>query len=251
MAASDQTDIQAAVQWVTKPTGHIPSNCPKGLEYLLQVDNMFVKQQTELLEAFTGFESANKYLVLNAQGQQIFYAAEESGCLARNCLGGARGFSMVLMGNDSQEVIRLERPFKCTGRCCICWCPCQLQEMDVVAGGQIIGKIRQIWDWKAPIYNICDASGNPVLQIRGPVCAVSCCKDINFDVTTSDGASVIGKVSKKFGGIVKEAFTDADTFGVEFPRDLDVRVKATLLGATFLIDMNFFEDKNGGNNPFA
>ena len=31
--------------------------------------------------------------------------------------------------------------------------------MDIVAGGEVIGKIRQIWDWKNPIYNICDAAG--------------------------------------------------------------------------------------------
>jgi len=56
-------NVQVAVQWVTKPTTGIPSNCPKGLEYLLHIDHLIVKQQVELLEAFTGFETANKYLV--------------------------------------------------------------------------------------------------------------------------------------------------------------------------------------------
>ena len=30
-------------------------------------------------------------------------------------------------------------------------------------------------------------------------------------------------------------FTDADNFGVTFPRDLDVTVKAVIMGACFLI----------------
>ena len=38
-------------------------NCPAGLEYLLHVDRLFIKQQTEIMEVFTGIETANKYQV--------------------------------------------------------------------------------------------------------------------------------------------------------------------------------------------
>ena len=44
-----------------------------------------------------------------------------------------------------------------------------------------------------------------------------------------------GQIRKQWSGIVKEMFTDADNFGVTFPMDLDARIKATLLGAVFLI----------------
>ena len=40
----------------------------------------------------------------------------------------------------------------------------------------------------------------------------------------------------------KEVFTDADNLGISFSLDLDVKVKATLLGALFLIDFMYFED---------
>lgn len=45
----------------------------------------------------------------------------------------------------------------------------------------------------------------------------------------------IGKISKQWSGLAREIFTDADFFGITFPLDLDVRMKAVLLGATFLI----------------
>lgn len=45
----------------------------------------------------------------------------------------------------------------------------------------------------------------------------------------------MGRISKQWGGLLREALTDADDFGLQFPLDLDVRVKAVLLGATFLI----------------
>ena len=51
-------------------------------------------------------------------------------------------------------------------------------------------------------------------------------------------------VTKQWTGLVKEAFTDADNFSLTFPIDLDVKIKATLLGAVFLIDFMFFEKKN-------
>jgi len=47
---------------------------------------------------------------------------------------------------------------------------------------------------------------------------------------------------------LKEAFTDADIFGINFPVDLDVRMKAVLLGACMLIDFNFFEKTGNKDN---
>ena len=35
--------------------------------------------------------------------------------------------------------------------------------------------------------------------------------------------------------MLREAFTDCDMFGINFPIDLDVKMKAVLLGACFLI----------------
>ncbi len=63
-----------------------------------------------------------------------------------------------------------------------------------------------------------------------------------FKVLSADGEQEVGEICKLWSGFVKEAFTDADNFGVTFPPNLDVRIKATLLGAVFLIDFMFFED---------
>lgn len=50
-----------------------------------------------------------------------------------------------------------------------------------------------------------------------------------------DGTAEIGLISKQWSGILRELFTDADYFGVSFPMDLDVKMKAVLLGAVFLV----------------
>lgn len=50
-----------------------------------------------------------------------------------------------------------------------------------------------------------------------------------------DEVSKIGKISKQWTGLLREAFTDADNFGIQFPMDLDVKMKAVMIGACFLI----------------
>ena len=52
---------------------------------------------------------------------------------------------------------------------------------------------------------------------------------------SADGSTQVGKISKEWSGIGKELFTDADTFGISFPMDLDVKIKAVLVGAVLLI----------------
>lgn len=53
----------------------------------------------------------------------------------------------------------------------------------------------------------------------------------------------VGKISKQWSGLAREMFTDADFFGISFPMDLDVRMKAVMLGACFLIVRKFEKGK--------
>eukprot|EP01135_Chromosphaera_perkinsii_P000902 Nk52_evm65s152 gene=Nk52_evmTU65s152 len=69
-------------------------DCPRGLEYLLSVDQLLIHQQVELLEAFTGIETNNKYLIKNTLGQVVFFAAEDTGCCNRQCCGKDRAFTI-------------------------------------------------------------------------------------------------------------------------------------------------------------
>lgn len=59
-------------------------------------------------------------------------------------------------------------------------------------------------------------------------------------VRSADGEHKVGVIQKEWSGFAKEIFTDADNFGISFPLDLDVKIKAVLLGACLLIVRRFF-----------
>ncbi|NWI85712.1 PLS1 scramblase, partial [Pitta sordida] len=224
------------VIWMPIPPS-IP-NCPPGLEYLTQIDQVLIHQEIELLEIFTGFETSNKYELKNALGQRVYFAAEDTDCLTRNCCGPSRAFTIRIIDNLGHEVITLQRPLRCSS----CCCPCCLQELEVQAPpGTTVGYVIQNWDLCLPKFTIQDEKKMDVLKIVGPCIVCSCCEDINFEVKSLDETAAVGRISKQWTGLVKEAFTDADNFGITFPMDLDVKMKAVMIGACFLIDFMFFE----------
>ncbi|KAM4694133.1 phospholipid scramblase 2-like [Discoglossus pictus] len=225
-----------AAAWMPAPEPN--PNCPPGLEYLSQIDQLLIHQQVELLEVLTGFETNNKYEIKNSMGQRVYFAAEENDCCTRNCCGSARSFSMTIIDNTGREIMRLMRPYRCSS-CCF---PCCLQKLEVQAPpGTPIGYVVQNWHPCLPKFTIKNEREENVLKITGPCIPCSCCSDVNFEVKSLDEDAVIGNICKQWTGFVKEAFTDADNFGVKFPMDLDVKIKAVILGACFLIDFMFFE----------
>ncbi|KAF5394706.1 Phospholipid scramblase [Paragonimus heterotremus] len=152
---------------------------------------------------------------------------------------------MHVEDNSGTEVIRVNRPYKyrCCGHCCSC-SECCLDELEVEApAGHTVGYVKQVYRGCDAYYKIKDAEGTVVLQIRGPsYCRCTCYgEDINFNVLSADGKLEVGRITKQWTNFIQEYFTDADNFGISFPMDLDVKIKATLIGAVFLIDFMFFE----------
>ncbi|XP_028284985.1 phospholipid scramblase 2-like isoform X1 [Parambassis ranga] len=222
----------------------VPVGVPPGLEYLTQIDQILIHQKVELLEAIIGFETNNQYEIKNSLGQKIYHAKEKNDCCTRNCCGSLRSFDMKIKDNMDREVIRLIRPFRCVS----CWCPCCLQEMEVQAPpGTTVGYIKQDWHPFLPKFSIQGPNKETVMKLEGPCFACNCCGDVNFELKGLDGDKPIGRISKQWSGLLKEVFTDTDNFGIQFPLDLDVKMKAVLMGACFLIDFMFFEKVGEAN----
>ncbi|CDQ62453.1 unnamed protein product [Oncorhynchus mykiss] len=119
---------------------------------------------------------------------------------------------------------------------------CCVPQLEVQAPpGTTIGYVSQDWNPCVPKFSIKGANKETVMKLEGPCFACNCCGDVNFKLTGKDGGKPIGRISKQWSGLIKEVFTDTDNFGIQFPMDLDVKMKAVLMGTCFLIDFMFFE----------
>ena len=112
--------------------------------------------------------------------------------------------------------------------------------------GMVLGYVVQNWSLCKCDLTIQNANGEKLLGILGPCCVCDCFCENNF-VVYDVNENPVGNIQKQFSGLIKEAFTDADNFGITFPMDLEVNSKALLLGTVFLVDFMYFE-KSGNRN---
>ncbi|CAG5132665.1 unnamed protein product [Candidula unifasciata] len=231
--------------------GAIPG-VPEGLEYLAAVDQLIIKQEVELFEVLSGMECKNKYRVFNSIQQQVYYAYEESDTCNRICFGASRGFVLHITDNQQQEVLNIVREFRCCTGCC--WCAdgcCQYPMMVNDKAGRKLGMIRQMNSCCQLRFGIFDENDVPLYEIWAPCCGCQCVcmtEDVNFPICNISDKTQVGNIRKIWGGLIQEAYTKADTFGVSFPMDLLVKHKALMLAAIFLIDFAIFERQKKNNN---
>ena len=197
------------------------------MEKLSSIGKLIVSQQKEWTEIITDFETRNKYVVLDSSGNRLYFAAEEAGSiLLRWFLKGLRPFTLVVLTEHNEVVLRVIRPFRFYFHCA-----------EIVdSQGELIGFIQKRFSLLRRKYSVTNSSGEEVCQLFGPLL-----HPWTFNIV-NDGVEY-GKITKKWSGLMKEGFTDADNFGVEFPNEWDIRLKALFLGAVFLIDFVHFENK--------
>ena len=198
------------------------------MERLSSITGLMVSQQKEWGEILTGFETKNRYAILDMSGSRLYLAAEEAGStLLRLFLKAMRPFTIAVLSEDGQVVLRVKRPFRF-----------YFHRAEIVdSQGQSLGVIERRFSVLRRIYSVLDVSGHEVFQLFGPIL-----HPWTFQIK-KNGVEY-GKITKKWSGLLKEGFTDADKFGVMFPAEWDVKLKALFLGAVFLIDFVHFENKS-------
>ena len=195
------------------------------MQMLERVEQLAVVQKKEWGEILTEFEQRNKYRVFGPDGVEMLRAFEIGGSfLTRYFLSSWRPFEMTLSTPEGNRVLQLRRPFKF-----------YFTEIHVAdANGRPLGHVQRRFSILRRLYSVFDATGRETYQLYGPLL-----HPWTFEVRQHD--RTVGKIGKRWGGLLREGFTDADSFGVAFPASADVATKAVLLGATFLIDFAHFE----------
>jgi len=194
---------------------------------LESVAGLAVSQKKEWGEILSGFEGSNKYVVSDERGTELFYAVEERGSLlARLFLKAYRPFAIDVLNRGGELLLRIERPFRF-----------YFHTAHIFDGtGALIGTLERHFSALRRLYSVLATDGNKLFDLFGPLL-----HPWTFEIQ-EDGRER-GMIQKKWTGLLKEGFTDADNFGVTFPSDWPVERKTLALGAVFLIDFVHFEDK--------
>jgi uncharacterized protein YxjI len=200
------------------------------LPVLVRAPALVIRQQREMLEVFTDFETKNRYVVSLPDGQPALYAAENGGgawdFITRSFLKSKRPFTMRLVDPAGAVVLQLERPWT--------WFFSEIHVSD--GQGQRLGMIDQRFAFFARRFAVLDPSGHELAELHGPFF-----RPWTFRVMQGDAE--VGRITKQWSGLLREAFTNADTFGVELGPSMDPRLRSLVLAATFLIDFLYFEDR--------
>lgn len=176
---------------------------------------------------------------------KVYWAIEDTNCFRQFCLGSIRPFDIKIWDIHQNEVIHFDRPLACT---CCCFPCCCMQSLQISSPpGQIIGRLNQVSTYFHMDFDVKNHMNETVLRIVSPRLILRCWRAIDFKVkkehfqiieiffisvqlqiVSMDGSEV-GRISKHWPGL------SADYFGISFPMNLDVRLKAVLFGASMLI----------------
>ena len=188
---------------------------------------LIIRQEMEHLEAFTGLETQNRYGVSTPDGDRLLYAYEESGFLSRILLKKHRPLSIHVLNNDKEIVLTASRSFF--------WFLSHLHIRD--GSGRTIGSLRRRLTILSRLFELEDSTGKPIAEIRGPLL-----RPHTFMIYKS--GEEIGRVTKKWSGIGKEVFTDADTFRLQIDTSkADGDFAMLMLASALAVDLDFFEGR--------
>lgn len=196
---------------------------------------IMVRQAKEWGEILVGFECRNRYEIFDGNGAKTGYAAEEGSgfgrLIGRQLLGSMRRATLHVYDEGGAEVLRGEKPFRFF-----------FHRMEAFAGKKKLGAVQRRWSWFSRKFVIENAGGEEVLEILSPWLRI-------WTFKLLFRGEEVGRISKKWGGALRELFTDADTFGIEYlAEDALEALRPILLTATFLIDFTCFENNQGSGS---
>lgn len=201
---------------------------------LANYNSLVVTQIVELPELLLNFETRNKYVITLADGSPFGFAAEQQkgimGFLFRQAIGHWRTFDIYFFDNQRNLKLKASHPF--------CFFFPRLDISD--EQGKKLGSINGRFGIFTKKFDVEDASGKLLMKVSSPIWRI-------WTFPFTKNGNEVSKIEKKWSGLLKEAFTDADTFRIIYSSpDIDNTERNLILAASILIDLRYFENKANG-----
>ena len=201
------------------------------LGILAEANALVVRQRVEHTEVWLGIEGKNSYDIYDQSGRKCYEAREYElswlSAILRIALKSARPFTMSVSKLLGGQALEFKRPFRFF-----------FYKLEVYGPDKrLYGSIERQFAFLRRRFLLQDHSGRPILEIIGPFF-----HPWTFNVYRN--GKEVARITKKWSGLLKEAFSSADNFNLQFlQKDLAVELRALLLGALILIDFVHFEYK--------
>jgi hypothetical protein len=197
----------------------------------LATRNEIVLQQRRELGELIGFETRNKFEILADDGTPIGFAAEQGSgvfaLMARSFLGHWRTFEIHVFDVNRQPLLIALHPWRFF-----------FQRLEVrSADGRPLGALQQRFSILSKRFDLEGPDGTVRMTVSSPLW-----KPWTFPFVR-DGREV-AFVRKRWSGLMREAFLDADNFKIEFTDpSLSEDDRGLLLAAGLFVDLQYFEKK--------
>ncbi|MBF0352317.1 MAG: hypothetical protein HQM11_14890 [SAR324 cluster bacterium] len=198
---------------------------------LMNRDVWFVQQVREWGEILTGFESRNKYEIIDEHGSALGFVVEESGgfmdTLLRLFLRSHRPFRALILDAQGTPVLQIIRPFF--------WIWSSLSILNM--SGEPLGEVHRRFALLHRQYDLLNKELIPFARIWAGL----------FRIWTFDLKSLadetIGMIAKKWSGMFQEMFTNSDRYIISIDPSvaLEPEEKAVVFATAISIDFDYFE----------
>ncbi|MFP4424698.1 MAG: phospholipid scramblase-related protein [Candidatus Woesearchaeota archaeon] len=181
---------------------------------------LIVRQKVEPIEIFTGFETSNRYQILDMDGNERFYAYEEGSFFARNILGTRRPLTIKVIDKEKNEILSITRDW-----------------FFFRAGYRVTGKtdgaiVQKKWFIKKSFEILKDK--HSILYCKNSI-------PHPWTFRIQESKQEIGRITKKWSG-AKDIFSDADNFLIDFAK-IRKEYRLMILATALAIDTRVFESK--------
>ena len=196
---------------------------------LLEVNRLVISQKAKLIEV------VNQYDIRDAEGHEIGFIQEEGQSKLRKLVRFTTSIDqflthrLVVYGVDGTKLLQLTRPAKVfksrlevedgTGR-----------RVGEVVQANVFGKIR---------FDLRDARGGQLGRIQAENW-----RAWDFAILDAEGKEV-GRIDKKFVGVLKAVFTPADNYVVDIDPSLRSDLRLLAVGAAAAVDTALKQDARG------
>ncbi|GMS97910.1 hypothetical protein PENTCL1PPCAC_20085 [Pristionchus entomophagus] len=206
-------DSEDDIKWMPLPRIDPSSSCPYGLEYLLQLSAVHVKRERwRMLEG-------KRYRVCNSSGEKIYLASDT----------GTFSYSVQDQLERHAFTIKRESHCLCYGMASECAVECPPGEPSAFILGSAGMCVSNIV--------VTDSDKCSIFHINAPL-GWTCREEEKLPVLAK--SVQVAQIRRRYPDV---PLSERYDYVINFPRDLDVRMKAALIATAIKIDVEIAEQK--------